>query len=80
MNRLPLLLLAIVGGAIAAYAAVLAIGGAVVGLLWIYVFGDDPWPNAWEVVVGIILAFVGMFAWIVSARAIWRRFAPRAEG
>ncbi|MFL6730974.1 MAG: hypothetical protein ACJ8EH_10815 [Sphingomicrobium sp.] len=80
MNRGLLLLLAIVGGAIAAYVAVLAIGGALVGVLWIYVFGDDPWPNGWEVAVGIILAVLGALAWIAAGRAIWRRFAPPAEG
>ena len=39
------LLLAIVGGAIAAYTTVLLVGGAVLGVLWLWVFGDDPWPR-----------------------------------
>ncbi len=71
MNRVIALLLAIAGGAVAAYVAVLAIGGALVGMLWIYVFGDDPWPNGWEVVVGALLGVVAVGVFVFAARRIW---------
>lgn len=74
MNRWLLLLLAVVGGAIAAYLAVLAVGGAILGFLWIYVFGDDTWPTGWEPVLVVFLGLVGLGVWYSVARKIWRRF------
>ena len=46
MSRGVALLLAILGGAVAAFAATVAFVGVTAGVLWIYVFGDDTWP-AW---------------------------------
>ena len=43
MNRIAALL-AIVGGAAVALGVLMIGTGAVAGLLWIFVFGDDPWP------------------------------------
>ncbi len=54
------LLLAIVGGAIAAYTTVLLVGGALLGVLWLWVFGDDPWPRWVTTSFDILLPVVGL--------------------
>jgi hypothetical protein len=75
VSRWLLLLIAIVGGAIVAYITVLVAVGGIVGLLWIFVFGDDPWPKGWEIVVTIMAGLIAFWTWFVAARHIWRRFS-----
>ena len=77
MNRWLLLLLAVVGGAIVAYVTVLIAAGAIVGLLWIFVFGDDSWPEGWEIVVTVILGLIGFAVWFAAAKKIWLRFRTK---
>ena len=74
MSRGLLLLLAVVGGAIVAYVALLVAVGGIVGLLWIFVFGDDPWPMGWQIVVMVVAGLIGLYTWLVAARHIWNRF------
>ena len=45
MSRWVALLLAIVGGAIAAYTTIVLVAGGLLGVGWLWVFGDDPWPS-----------------------------------
>jgi hypothetical protein len=64
------LLLAIVGGAIAAYTTILLFAGGLLGLLWLYVFGDDPWPswatNGLNVLIPVGGSVLwGMFGWLI---------------
>ena len=40
--------------------------GAVLGILWIYVFGDNPWPVSTDTVLSILLVFVFLIFWIAS--------------
>ena len=79
MNRWLALALAIAGGAIAGYAILLAVGGAVLGFLWIYVFGDDPWPEWSNYVLGAGLLIGGLAAWAYCSWMIWRRLLPRTR-
>ena len=44
----------------------LFISGAFLGILWIYVFGDDPWPPQVETATLILLMVVFFMAWIGS--------------
>ena len=76
MNRIAAALLAIVGGAAIALGVLMVGTGAVGGLLWIFVFGDDSWPTGWEIVVTIIVGLIGFYTWLVAARHIWNRFKP----
>jgi hypothetical protein len=69
VSRWLLLLIAIVGGAIVAWVTVLVAVGGIVGLLWIFVFGDDTWPTGWEIV-----GLIGFATWFIAARQIWNRF------
>jgi len=79
MNRWLALAIAIVGGAIAAYAVLIAVGGAVAGFLWLYVFGDDPWPAWSDYVLGPAIVGGGLAAWAFCGVAIWRHLRPRTE-
>ena len=77
MNRWVALLLAVVGGAAGAWAATLGITGALFGFLWIFVFGDDPWPAWVNPVAGILLIVLGLGLWATMAWAIWLKVKPR---
>lgn len=75
MNRWLALAIAIIGGAIAGYAVLIAVGGAVAGFLWLYVFGDDPWPAWSDYVLGAAIIAGGLAAWAYcgwAIRRMWR--------
>ena len=71
MNRGVALLLAIIGGAAIALAVLMAGTAALMGALWIFVFGDDPWPAWVEPALNIIIPIVGLLLWAMFSRAIW---------
>ncbi len=37
--------------------------GAAAGLLWIFVFGDEPWPASTGIILPIIFALVFLTVW-----------------
>ena len=73
MNRAIAALLAVAGGAAAALFALMLLGGGFLGLLWLFVFGDDPWPGWAEAVLNIAIPLVGLFLWALFGRQIWLR-------
>jgi hypothetical protein len=73
VNRALTVLLAIIGGAAAALFAVIVFGGALLGILWLFVFGDDPWPGWAESALNIAIPLVGLFLWAVFGWQIWLR-------
>lgn len=71
VSRLAGGLIGLVGGAVAAFFAV----GATAGFLWLFVFGDNPWPS-WS---GWILGAVGLavlIAGIVLGVVLCERLKP----
>jgi len=44
----------------------LFIFGALLGILWIYVFGDNPWPTSVENMLSILLVLTFLILWIAS--------------
>jgi hypothetical protein len=72
------MLIAILGGAIAGYAMLLAVGGAIFGFLWIYVFGDDPWPKWSDYVLGAAIVLGGLIAWVYFSWKLWLYLRARA--
>jgi hypothetical protein len=73
VNRWVALLLAIIGGAAAALAILMFGTAAAAGLLWIFVFGDDPWPAWTETALNIAIPIVGLALWAMFSWAIWNR-------
>ena len=81
MTRFLKLLLAVIGGAIGAWAMMLGFVGALYGMLWIFVFGDDSWPGWVETVLNFTVPVVGLGLWAVFSWAIWNRLnAPSVAG
>ena len=77
MSRWLALLIAIVGGAVLGYLMVLAIGGALLGFLWLYVFGDDPWPEWSDYVLGTAIILGGLACWAFCGWVIWKLIKPK---
>lgn len=71
MSRWLALLLAIVGGAIGALAMVIAVGGGLLGILWLFVFGDDPWPAWAEQFLNLAIPIAGLLLWAIIGWRIW---------
>jgi len=59
------LLFAIPGFFIAAIISI-AVFGAAAGFLWIYVYGDMPWPSSIEKLLPIISALTLLVLWVIS--------------
>ena len=81
MNRWAALLLAVIGGAAAALAVIMLGTAALVGFLWIFVFGDDPWPGWTDTALNVAVPIVGLILWLMFSWAIWNRLKhPRPAG
>jgi hypothetical protein len=72
------LLLAIVGGGVVAWGATLGFAGALAGVFWIFVFGDDRWPDWTNYVLGLAALAFGLTAWAIVGRGIWLRLRGSA--
>ena len=46
--------------------------GAVLGFLWLFVFGDNPWPLTPESVLSVLLVLTFLILWIGSIFAGYR--------
>ena len=57
------LLFGIPGLFIAGIISILVFGG-VMGILWVYVFGDNPWPPFIETIVSILFVLVALMLWV----------------
>ena len=73
MKRWVAVLLAIVGGAIAAYTTILLLAGAMLGVFWLWLFGDDPWPGWATAGFGLLIPVGGLILWAIFSRLIWAR-------
>ena len=77
MNRWLAAVLALIAGALAAFAAAIAFTAVAGGFLWIYVFGDNPWPSWVDPALGAAMFAVALSAWAVVAWIMWRRLTAR---
>jgi len=75
VNRWLALLLAVVAGGFGAFCVVAAGTAALAGFLWIYVFGDDPWPDWAMRSLNLAIPVIGLVLWAVFALVLWRRFS-----
>ena len=73
MKRIVALLLAIIGGGAVSLGVLMLGTGALGGFLWIFVFGDDPWPGWAMTTLNILIPILGLFLWAVFGWQIWLR-------
>jgi hypothetical protein len=73
VNRWLALGLAVIGGALIALIIVGGFTAVLMGALWIFVFGDDPWPGWVETVLNLLLPIVALAVWFFEARHIFLR-------
>ena len=73
MNRFAAALLAVIGGGAVALGVLMLGTGALAGLLWIFVFGDDPWPGWAMTTLNVLVPIVGLFLWAMFGWQIWLR-------
>ena len=73
MSRWVALLLAIVCGAIAAYTTILLVAGGLLGVGWLWVFGDDPWPPWAMTGMHLLIPIGGLVLWGLFGWLIWVR-------
>ena len=73
MNRAAAVLLALIGGAAAGLVGLMVIGGGFLGFLWLFVFGDDPWPHWAEAALNFAIPILGLFLWAMFGWQIWLR-------
>ena len=71
MSRWLALAIAVVGGGFIAYALLLIVGGGILGFLWLFVFGDDPWPKWSDYVLGTAIVVGGLAAWAYCTWRVW---------
>jgi hypothetical protein len=77
VNPIAALVIAIVGGAVAAFAAALIFVGVGYGILWIYVFGDNSWPAWVDPTMNALLLIFALGVWLVVAWRIFKRLNDR---
>ena len=73
MNRWLALVLAILCGGSAAFVTAIAFVGTIYGLLWIYVYGDNPWPVWVEPTMSLLLVLVSAGVGLAVGLLIWKR-------
>ncbi len=78
MSRAIAVLLSLVGGAAFALASVMGATAVIAGVLWIFVFGDDAWPEWVMAALDLLIPLVGLVLWAVASLQIWFRLKPGA--
>jgi hypothetical protein len=73
VNRWLALAVSIVLGGAFAFAAMMVAVAVVYGALWIYVFGDDPWPAWVEPALNIAIVCGGLLLWAIASWRVWGR-------
>ena len=79
MSRWVALLLAIVGGAIAAYTTINLVAGGLLGVGWLWVFGDDPWPRWAMTGMHMLVPIGGLILWALFSWIIWVRLRSHRQ-
>jgi hypothetical protein len=71
------LLFAIAGGAAGAFVLTSTVTAVTFGVLWVFVFGDDPWPAWVEPATTVLVPLFAIGAWVYLASLIWRSLEAR---
>ncbi|MDF3032163.1 MAG: hypothetical protein K0R03_2721 [Moraxellaceae bacterium] len=70
-RHLYLLLFSVPAFIAALLAGFVVLAGAA-GVMWLFVYGDDPWPGAAEAALVVLFAVVSLSAWAVLLRRAYR--------
>jgi hypothetical protein len=73
VNRWLALGISLIGGAILGYLLVVVVTAAI----WKFGFGDNPWPDRLEPIIGWTLRIAKIATWAICALIIWLRLNPR---
>ena len=73
MTRVIAALLAVIGGAAIALGTLMIGTAGIAGILWIFVFGDDPWPGWATTALNALIPILGLFLWTVFGWQLWLR-------
>ncbi len=79
MNRWLALLLSIGGGLVASFFLTIGLFAGVGSILWVFVFGDDTWPEWVRTGLDASIPLVGIAIAAVGAWIIWTRLTARPE-
>ena len=74
MNRWLALALALFGGALAAWFGAMGAFAIFYGVLWIFVFGDSPWPQWVDAALPVLLLLVAIPGAVAVAWAVYVRW------
>ncbi len=45
---------------------VVVLFGALIGILWLFIFGDNPWPLSLDKILPVLLALTFLIVWVAS--------------
>jgi hypothetical protein len=76
VNRAIALLVSVIGGAACALVLMMVGIAASAGILWLFIFGDDPWPAWVEPALNLVAVIAGLLLWTIAARLIWLQLKP----
>ena len=79
MNRWLALLLSIAGGLVASFVLTIALFVGLGSILWVFVFGDDTWPEWVRTGIDASIPTVGIAIAAAAAWIIWTRLTARPE-
>ena len=77
MSRWLRLFLAVAIGAVIAAPVAIGVGAGLAGMLWIFVFGDNPWPTWVDPAFMTLLTIFALAIWAGLARVIWLQLGAR---
>ena len=80
MKRWVAPLLAIIGGAIAAYTTILLLAGFLLGVGYLWLFGDDLWPSWATRGFDLLILIGGLIFWALFGLLIWARLKRISSG
>ena len=77
MPRWLRVLLTTVAALVGAYGGMIVIGGGAAGIAWIFLFGDDAWPDWSEIVIAIVAMAGALWGGLSFGVAAWRSTSAR---
>jgi hypothetical protein len=80
MNRWLALVISVAGGLALSFVLTTALFVGIGSLLWIFVLGDETWPEWVRSTLDAAIPVVGLLIALAAAWIIWTRLNARPEG